>query len=559
MLRLDELPPDLLLHITSFLRTHRDLLAICSTCTALYRAGLPRLYHEFVVSDKTPIRILGAALSSDNPGVHYIRHVSIRSLRLLWGDVPAHYLGHPFEETRADSRSLLQLLAYLLPRNKLRTLVCDARGDIPTDFFETLHARQRNLTTCCFNQSVARYRLSTGVRSWSARGTDGDLFSNIVHLQLEFGNGLSVSEKDSQYFRAAVRSCPVLKVLELRTLLPEASADTYREKSEQIFALLFGAWTLPQLRLRALRIRGFELSAACELMFPAIDLKHLSTLELRECKDPLSLLLSASPSIDDETLLLPNLRHLAVTIQDEAELGDPASISNLLQHLSLLETLVLQAPRDHTIMPSIDCLLPSSKTLRMLYLDCYDDSEGYESFEFENQLEEFIALREFAVSCPSWIARIPWSKHDELKAFCHVIEKAPLLRYVQFLCLPVGEAGLNESIFTDPTKPIHVVDDEAKATFLQGNFREFATAAFNFIPQIRTIAMGSKARAFLTKNENVADAKYFHRGIVTDWKGVTSAVALDTSATEVRSVEPYSTICEIDPLSFGFLRMDEVV
>lgn len=130
-----------------------------------------------------------------------------------------------------------------------------------------------------------------------------------------------------------------------------------------------------QIVLRALQLRGFELSSASAKLATAIDLSRIQSLGLHHCSGMADFLSQMKPA---GMLRQPSLRTLVLvarngymgTPSDSNDNSDTAALNHLLESFTGLENLVVAAPWQGALMPGFKALANHAATLRLLYIDC---------------------------------------------------------------------------------------------------------------------------------------------------------------------------------------------
>ncbi|KAI6856016.1 hypothetical protein KC338_g8198 [Hortaea werneckii] len=541
------LPTDLLALVISYIRAPQDLRNVSLTCKALYAVAVVPIYRTMTLRlSRVDNRKLLQALVPENRALGHVRHLVI----------------DPFtgclKDNAEDVLMTLQLLANFLPRDSLVSFILDwpilreASTHLilhASSILETLFRRQRQLRTmrvdpCADQAQIRRF---------------GNL-SNVTSIQFEVS-----SKTTAEACGAALEHTPSLRNLELRIHLEKCeTADQRDVMSLRLVENVFGNILRHdrQLVLRALQLRGFELSSASTKLATAIDLSRIQSLGLHHCSGMADFLGQMKPA---GMLRQPSLRTLVLvarngymgTPSDSNDNSDTAALNHLLESFTGLENLVVAAPWQGALMPGFKALANHAATLRLLYIDCLplpsdaEDANIVTASNLHLLLGQCIKLEQLALEMPELVLTyIDTEIEESSKKIAVALAAAPRLRTFR----PHNE--LEDENF-EPRLNIDgpgLERNKVTDAGIEGLLQHWTTSFMSLTPGLTAMGLAfSRRRNSLGGIE--VDRHYYVRGHQLDPYGRKSIVAMRMEMDQVREIEPVSEILEINPYGPGLWRL----
>ncbi|RMY95426.1 hypothetical protein D0862_08747 [Hortaea werneckii] len=533
------LPTDLLALIISYIRAPSDLRNVSLTCKALYAVAVVPIYQSMTLRlFQVDNRKLLQALVPENAALGHVRHLVIDPFT------------HCLTENTENVLMTLQLLANFLPRDSLVSFTLDwpilreASTHLilqASSILETLYRRQRRLRTmrvdpCADQAQIRRY---------------GNL-SNVTTFQFEVS-----SKTTAETCGSALELTPSLRNLEIRAHLEKCDTAPQRDQmSARLVENVFGNFLKHdrQIVLRALQLRGFDLSSASAKLAKAIDLCRIQSLGLHHCSNMVDFLDQMKPA---DELRHPTLRTLVLVARSDT--GRSASVTTvncLLESFTGLENLVVAALWQGALMPGFKALGNHAATLRLLYIDCgplpWDASDAniVTASNLHLLLGRCIQLEQIALEMPELVlAYIDTEIDKSSKKIAVALAAAPRLRTFR----PHNQL---EDRWFEARFGLDGWLDKNKVTYagIEALLQHWATSFMSLSPGLTAMGLGfSRHRTDLLGIE--VDRHYYVRGHQLDPYGGKSIVAMRMELDRVREIEPVSEILEINPYGPGLFRL----
>lgn len=250
-------------------------------------------------------------------------------------------------------------------------------------------------------------RVDSYAKEWQIRRYAN--LANVTTLQFEIS-----STATAETCGSVLQHTPSLRNLEIRAHLEKYDSGSSKDQmSAHLVDCVFGSFLKKDRRivLRALQLRGLDLSLASAKLASAIDLSQTDSLGLHMCSNMVDFLGQMTPT---GTLLRPTLRTL-VLIDRPDSLGSGsvgndssgvAAVDNLLGSFIGLENLVVAAPDQRALMPGFKAIGNHAATLRLLYIDCLplpssaNDANVVTASNLHLLLRQSIQLEQIALEMP---------------------------------------------------------------------------------------------------------------------------------------------------------------
>ncbi|RMY49223.1 hypothetical protein D0865_07611 [Hortaea werneckii] len=507
------LPADILTLVLSYIRAPSDLRNVSLTCKALYAVAIVPIYRTMTLRlPWVDNRKLLQALVPENVALLHVRHLIVDRF------------SHCSNENTDDLLMTLQLLANFLPRDTLISLT-----------------RQRQLRT----RRVDRYTNQWPIRKY------GNL-ANVTTLQFEI---LSIATAEA--CGSVIQHTPSLRDLEIRAHLDEYDSGSSEDQmSVHLVDRVFGKFLKRDRRLvlRALQLRGLDLSLASAKLASAIDLSQIESLGLHMCSNMVKFLGQMTPSC---TLLRPTLRTLVLIDRpDSLESGSVgndnsgvAVVDKLLGSFIGLENLVVAAPGQRALMPGFKSLGNHAPTLRLLDIDCLplpsnaNDANVVTASNLRLLLHQCIQLEQIALEMPRLVLTYNEDEIEEtLEEFAVALAAAPRLRTFR------PNNKLEDRLDIDRDL------DTSEVTYagIDSVLQHWASDFMNLAPKLTAIGLAFGGADFGGVR---VDPHYYVRGHQSNPYGRKSIVAMRMELDQVREIEPVSEILETDPYAPGLFRL----
>ncbi|KAI7467832.1 hypothetical protein KC357_g6928 [Hortaea werneckii] len=541
------LPAYLLALIISYIRAQSGLRNVSLTCKALYAVAVIPIYRTMTLKlFHVDNRKLLQALVPENAALSHVRHLVIDPYTLC------------LSENTEKVLMTLQLVANFLPRDSLVSFTLDwpilreAKTHLILQAFsilETLFRRQRQLRTlgidpCADQAQIRRF---------------GSL-SNVTTLQFEIS-----SKPTAQTCGSALEHTPSLRNLEIRVHLEKCDTAPQRDvMSAGLVEHIFGNFLKHDrhVELRALQLRGFELSSASARLATAIDLSRIQSLGLHHCSGMADFLGQMKPA---SALRHPALRTLVLvarsgfmgTPSDSNDNSDIGALNHLLESFTGLENLVVAAPWQGALMPGFKALANHAATLKLLYIDCLpllsdaDDADDVTASNLHLLLGKCIKLEQIALEMPDLVLTYIDAEIEETsKKIATALAAAPRLRAFR----PHNELedrNFEPRLNIDgPGLETNKVTDAGIEALLQ----HWATSFMSLAPGLTATGLAfSRRRPSLGGIE--VDRHYYVHGHQLDPYGQKSIVVMRMTLDQVMEIEPVSDILEINPYGPGLFRL----
>lgn len=295
----------------------------------------------------------------------------------------------------------------------------------------TLHRRQRHLRT----RRIDHRPVSDSLQHLR------DL-SNVTCLHLEISN-----QETAAFASEVMAECPQLRHLELRAALAQYCKVTGHSfklapgraaASRQIFWTLFNHMLFrigEKIPLQSLQLYGLDLSgAATARLLAVVDMSKLYCLGLQQCWNSIELLRRTKPTGVPTRMMMHSLTIVGrvnpthdPSLEETVEVREDDAIDDFLGSFSGLENLIIAAPEQEALRPSLAALTKHAATLKILYLDCMWDgwpngSGNYFDCHNSAALGDFLAqcfrLEQLGIQTPYLFVDIAVeSLHRQLEGF----------------------------------------------------------------------------------------------------------------------------------------------
>ncbi|KAI6898645.1 hypothetical protein KC318_g9114 [Hortaea werneckii] len=535
------LPADLLALIISYVRAPPDLRNVSLTCKALYAVAVVPIYRTMTLRLswlEADNRQLLQALVPENAALLCVRHIVIDRF------------SHCYEKNTEKLLMTLQLLANLLPRDILISLTLDSLISYEartllissvSSILEILYRRQRQLRTM---------RVDSYASAWQVRRYAN--LANVTTLQFEIS-----STATAETCGSVLQHTPYLRNLEIRGHLEKYDSGSSKDQmSAHLVGRVFGSLLKKDRRivLRALQVRGLDLSLASAKLASAIDLSQIDSLGLHMCSNMVDFLGQMTPI---GTLLRPSLRTL-VLIDRPDSLGSGsvgndssgvAAVDNLLGSFIGLENLVVAAPDQRALMPGFKALGNHVATLRLLYIDCLplpssaNDANVVTASNLHLLLRQCIQLEQIALEMPQLLLTYHEDEIERtLEQFAVALAAAPRLRTFQ----PNNKLKDRLDIEDD------LDANEVTYAGIDSVLQHWATDLMSLIPKLTAVGLAFRSAELRGIWVN---PHYYVRGNLSDPYGRKSTAALQVTLKQLREIEPVSEILDINPYGPGLLRL----
>ncbi|KAI7151824.1 hypothetical protein KC316_g15855, partial [Hortaea werneckii] len=531
------LPADLLALIISYVRAPPDLRNVSLTCKALYAVAVVPIYRTMTLRLswlEADNRQLLQALVPENAALLCVRHIVIDRF------------SHCYEKNTEKLLMTLQLLANLLPRDILISLTLDSLISYEartllissvSSILEILYRRQRQLRTM---------RVDSYASAWQVRRYAN--LANVTTLQFEIS-----STATAETCGSVLQHTPYLRNLEIRGHLEKYDSGSSKDQmSAHLVGRVFGSLLKKDRRivLRALQVRGLDLSLASAKLASAIDLSQIDSLGLHMCSNMVDFLGQMTPI---GTLLRPSLRTL-VLIDRPDSLGSGsvgndssgvAAVDNLLGSFIGLENLVVAAPDQRALMPGFKALGNHVATLRLLYIDCLplpssaNDANVVTASNLHLLLRQCIQLEQIALEMPQLLLTYHEDEIERtLEQFAVALAAAPRLRTFQ----PNNKLKDRLDIEDD------LDANEVTYAGIDSVLQHWATDLMSLIPKLTAVGLAFRSAELRGIWVN---PHYYVRGNLSDPYGRKSTAALQVTLKQLREIEPVSEILDINPYGPG--------
>ena len=229
--------------------------------------------------------------------------------------------------------------------------------------------------------------------------------SSVTTLQFEVS-----SKTTPETCGSALEYTPSLRNLEIRAHLEKCETATQRDQmSARLVENVFGNLLKHgrQIVLRALQLRGFDLSSASAKLATAIDLSRIQSLGLHHCSSMVDFLGRMKPTGMHRQPALRTLVLVARSITEGS--ASVTTVDDLLESFTGLENLVVAAPWQGQLMPGFKALSNHAATLRLLYIDCLplpldvDDANTVTASNLHLLLGQCIQLEQIALEMPELV------------------------------------------------------------------------------------------------------------------------------------------------------------
>ncbi|KAI7368117.1 hypothetical protein KC354_g2909 [Hortaea werneckii] len=377
--------------------------------------------------------------------------------------------------------------------------------------------------------------------------------SNVTTFQFEVS-----SKTTAETCGSALEHSPSLRNLEIRVHLEKCDTAPQRDvMSAGLVEHIFGNFLKHDrhIVLRALQLRGFELSSASAKLATAIDVSRIQSLGLHHC--------SGTADFLGQMKLASGLRHTALrelVLVERSDTRPSAAITamnDLLQSFTGLENLIVAAPWQVALMPGFKALANHAATLKLLYIDCLpllsdaDDADAVTASNLHLLLGKCISLEQIALEMPDLVLTYIDAEIEETsKKIAVALAAAPRLRAFR----PHNELedrNFEPRLNIDgPGLETNKVTDAGIEALLQ----HWATSFMSLAPGLTATGLAfSRRRPSLGGIE--VDRHYYVHGHQLDPYGQKSIVVMRMTLDQVMEIEPVSDILEINPYGPGLFRL----
>ena len=290
-----------------------------------------------------------------------------------------------------------------------------------------LHKRKRFLRTL---------RYHTDLEDLDPKKPLGIKTNDITTLQI-----LITAELGLAGARNCIHDSPKLETLELcmdsklyckSKKMDHLSEEVRMEASEEVVTALVtkepstnesGApqdHPVDSMRIRVLRLSGFNLSRAASWIIRAVSVSELTALSITNCERE-TVLLRKLAAADTKCLHLRHLELIQPLAQARLQAKDTA-IDDFLGSFNSLETLVVSMPRILDLQPDLKPIAGHQR-LRSLYLDFQSDTAGSDdtSYYAPNNVAEELGkcrgLEQLALNFPPIEHDTDFSEHKDLQTY----------------------------------------------------------------------------------------------------------------------------------------------
>ncbi|KAK3636931.1 hypothetical protein LTR56_012591 [Elasticomyces elasticus] len=438
------LPTELQAEITSYLTSKEDLKALCYTCKELCYIATQPLYETLELPAAALDSTLRDQLHAKNPGMRFIRDISIYDSRTFGG------------YDHIDHGAALCDLIRALPRDSLVHFRLETVEDVKLEVALLLQTRQRKL------KNHQLHHMSTAPTANIS--PDADDFKHVSNVQLYIG-----SRNDCARANLLLQNIPGVNSLEISV---SSEIEKAWRKSADMWAMrrVLGIDAAHprgniNIRPRRLRLKQLKLERAARDLADVIDLGHVEHWALEKCHATHALFAELREH-------RPSLKSIA-TIRLREEENNPAAYNLLLWCAKGLEVVKLSAG-DSTATDSCDyaAIGRHGQTLHTLYVDdMFDEAEVFSnefhdrSFaDFKEMCKACRKLQQLAVWAP--LAHHEWwfdkegfldmlgclahlSKLRTLRLFIHIEGKNYIGKDIHLLTLKVNVQMMADRVFKE--------------------------------------------------------------------------------------------------------------